>query len=200
MVSSICVRPILAKPLKQRDYSFLHRPAASFDIVNVRGAGKARDAYVASMSSSLTTGDIQAQQDLAAALSAKPEAVLAFLTSSFSRLGLDHPILSPGLPLNDQKRPFNTAILKLLSSSHDLPTDTRYLIFCGRESVFAGESASLASNLLQISSSKAQDSVTYIESVDTPTCFNLLPSSSFLPLAHAKGDQIIMEFLVGDVL
>lgn len=52
----------------------------------------------------------------------------------------------------------------------------------------------------QSSSQRPQNngSVTYLRAVETPTLFNLMPTSVFLPHAQAKAESVVHQFLVGD--
>jgi hypothetical protein len=155
------------------------------------------------------------QKSFAKRLSTQPREMTKLLLSSIPTLGVEHPLLSPGLPLDDS-RPFNTAVLSLLGrqpafreSDAALPV-TSYLIFCGKDSVFCGEAASLSRNLDSIAKSqRTQDrkrdasryrslEISLLEAIDTPTHFNVLPST-FMPRAQEKVDQVVRGWLVGDV-
>lgn len=162
----------------------------------------------------------QIQQHLAKQLDKSPASAPSILMSSLSSLGLEHPLLSPGLPFSngDTERPFNERIIRLLhrptpsasSRSRSRPaiqalpkaTRTKYLIFCGRDSVIWGEAASLTNNLTQVEEDASSDSpsshVAFLASLDTPTMFNLLPSV-FLPQAQARADGLLKTWLIGDV-
>ncbi|CAO1636775.1 unnamed protein product [Sympodiomycopsis kandeliae] len=137
------------------------------------------------------------QDKYADELTQSPDSALDLLTNSVSDLGLEHPLLSPGLPLNKNTLRFNHSILSLLHKpiSKTKPSIPQYLILCGKDSVVWGESASLANNLQQTSTEK---NVTFLSSLDTPTLFNLL-SSVFLPDAQNRLDEIIKDWLIGDV-
>lgn len=165
----------------------------------------------------------QIQQYYADRLDQSPSSAVSILMSSLRALGLEHPLLSPGLPLvtgDAQRHSFNERVLELLHratpaqgastkstrrpGAAPLPpsgTSTQYLIFCGRDSVIWGEAASLANNLTRVDDSSTQSpssNVTFLSALDTPTMFNLL-QSVFLPHAQAKADHVLRRWLVGDV-
>lgn len=132
------------------------------------------------------------------------------LSSSIPALGLAHPLLSPGIPIEDEgdgpgSKRARQLVFSLLADADDAASSTSYLLFCGTESVVRGETASLARNLQ--SSSRSQDdtkgadgagaTVQLVEALETPTLLNVVPSV-FLATAQAKGDEIVQQFVVGD--
>lgn len=149
----------------------------------------------------------QIQQHYADKLTTSPSSAVDILMSSLPALGLEHPLLSPGLPCGRKTgvppQPFNERVLELLHGpyAHDprrSSTQTQFLIFCGRDSVVWGEAASLANNLSCVEPNGDTKNVTFLSSLDTPTMFNLLPSI-FLPQAQARADEILKQWLLGDV-
>ncbi|CAO1630293.1 unnamed protein product [Parajaminaea phylloscopi] len=159
---------------------------------------------------------------------AQTDDLCGLLVSTLPLLGVEHPLLSPGLPGGAHRdRAFHRAVFSLLRSplcSANPPdalavassalSKTDYLIFCGTESVLEGEAASLARNIkvgLGLGTSHGGEgaagdsteqprigSVTYLRALETPTLFNLMPTSVFLPEAQAKAEELVQKFLVGD--
>lgn len=127
-------------------------------------------------------------------------------------------MLSAALPRDPKDKPFNALCLSLLGTQvfsrgpKEMPDSkrpmpkTKYLIFCGKDSVFSGEAGSLAANLCAVRDAPGAEradadedlEVAVLESLDTPTHFNLLPSI-FLPQAQAKADELVRAWFVGDV-
>ncbi|PWN29207.1 hypothetical protein BDZ90DRAFT_231190 [Jaminaea rosea] len=149
-------------------------------------------------------GGEESDSSLSSSSSASSSDACHVLASSIPALGLAHPLLSPGIPIDDPTEGEGAQKLRRLvfsmlvadrEGSSTAPTS--YLLFCGTESVLRGEASSLARNLKSSSPASAPASVHLVEALETPTLLNVVPSV-FLCAAQAKGDEVVQRFLVGD--